>query len=186
MAVIFILELRMEDTRYLLKLYLKSKLKAGRMYHDHIEATGDSQVFLTIRPVIEELEKRYLRSEPSIPDFAELIDYPDYIILLLDDITDDKIQWGRICAIFALAGLMFDDCIKSRQMEHFEKIIDFITWYMQSRQIENWIISQGGWSAVKFGNEDQEATDSQRWVTTLLSFAKNVMSLWQYFSINKL
>ena len=171
----------MEDSRHFLKLYLKSKLRAGRMYHDHIQVSDDSQVFMTILPIIEEFEKRYLSSEPNVPDFAELAESPDCIFQLLDDIIDGEIHWGRICAIFALAGLMIDACIRTKQIEQFEKIIDFVSWYMYSRQIENWIVSQGGWSAFHLGNGNKE---TKKWTSTLLSFTRNVMSLWQYINMD--
>ncbi|XP_076804216.1 uncharacterized protein LOC143448381 isoform X2 [Clavelina lepadiformis] len=60
-----------------------------------------------------------------------------------------EINWGRICALFAIAGGLAIDCVQQGHADLVNKLINYCGEFAQDEGVLKWIHDQGGWEALR-------------------------------------
>ncbi|KAH3720366.1 bcl-2-like protein 1 [Dreissena polymorpha] len=75
---------------------------------------------------------------------------------ILSDLLDQDLNWGRIIAIFAFAGALSVDRMRSNCHRDVENIQDWTCKFMR-KHVELWVAKNNGWNGlVEFQNKPDE------------------------------
>lgn len=145
--------------------YLRFKLRSCITVHKKLglqrlksvsSLTGDPvviQVFTQIRQLADELEKRHPKLYRSVTENVGLQTLTSETVVqnlflaLAHMILGNDITWGRIIALYTVAGSLAMDCVRLGHPEYVLCLVQNMGTLVE-RDVCQWIAQQGGWKTL--------------------------------------
>ena len=67
--------------------------------------------------------------------------------MFAEQLCKNEIHWGKVVALFAMAGAFAVECVQQGHPEYVNKLIDTFGSFV-SKNLVAWIARQGGWVIV--------------------------------------
>ena len=112
-----------------------------------IQNYENSAIVMRVKQSCDEITSRFRKTYRTF-DFINLLNSNEVMICFLHQLTIEPIQWNAIFSILSAAKLMFDASVNHEQSFRIHEIVDKITCFMISNNIESWIKKSGGWRCL--------------------------------------
>nr|XP_043893519.1 bcl-2-like protein 1 isoform X3 [Solea senegalensis] len=103
-----------------------------------------------LRDSANEFELRYARAFSDLHNQLHITPATAYQSFenVMDEVFRDGVNWGRIIGLFAFGGALSVECVEKEMSPLVGRIAEWMTVYLDNN-IQPWIESQGGWTAVE-------------------------------------
>uniref|UniRef100_A0A1I8H8A7 BCL domain-containing protein n=1 Tax=Macrostomum lignano TaxID=282301 RepID=A0A1I8H8A7_9PLAT len=134
--------------------YVNHRLRrSGALTQRQLDALGPpaeySEVGEELRLVGEELETMYpdlfnnVHRQLNLAMHSEEVSRRTFV-MFCDQLCRDSIHWGKVVALFAMAGAFAADCASQGHLDYAQKIVDAFGAFVATR-LCTWLTEQGGW-----------------------------------------
>ncbi|KAG8181503.1 hypothetical protein JTE90_018741 [Oedothorax gibbosus] len=158
-------QLVVEQAKSLAGKYLRYKLRGCSLLHkklglqrlksvSHLSSStpwSSSEVALEIRELGLEMERTHPELYQSVLENVGLFSLPsesgvqNLLSALAQELfREGPITWGRVVALYVLAGALAVDCVKLGHPEFVLGLVGVVGSCVE-RDLGNWIVQQGGW-----------------------------------------
>ncbi|KFM81480.1 bcl-2-related ovarian killer protein-like [Stegodyphus dumicola] len=161
-------QLVVEQAKSLCGKYLRSKLRSCALLHkklglqrlksvSHLPSSAlwsSAEVALELRELGLEMERSHPELFQSVLENVGLYSLPSECgvqnllhALAAELFREGRVTWGRIVALYAMAGALAVDCVKLGHPEFVLGLVQVVGNCVE-RDLGSWIIQQGGWTAL--------------------------------------
>ncbi|GIY51136.1 bcl-2-related ovarian killer protein homolog A [Caerostris darwini] len=161
-------QLIVEQAKSLCGKYLRAKLRNCALLHkklglqrlksvSHLPSStpwSSAEVALELRELGLEMERTHPELFQSVIENVGLYSLPSeggvqnlLHALAVELFREGHVTWGRIVALYAMAGALAVDCVKLGHPEFVLGLVQVVGNCVE-RDLGNWIIQQGGWASL--------------------------------------
>ncbi|XP_063073564.1 bcl-2-related ovarian killer protein homolog B-like [Engraulis encrasicolus] len=122
--------------------------------YEHLKSSGTpEEVFAVLLKLSDEMESlcpymyRDIAKQMNIQLDVENV-VADAFFTLAMDITASGVTWGKVVAIYALAGALAVDCVYQGQTAMIYAIVDSMGVFTY-KYLSPWLLHRGGWGVLK-------------------------------------
>ena len=153
-----------QQSKVLVQEYIYQRLKKQNLLTMKAEIRGAtarySDVSLEIQVIGGELEKLYPDLYSSVSKQVNVTVSTDVIVRktfasLAEQLFKTSITWGKVVALFSLAGAFAVDCVSEGHPNYVTAVVDSFTEAVRTH-LDMWIIRQGGWVSDKKQQQQQQ------------------------------
>ena len=145
-----------EESRDLVRDYIYTRLTNAGLTHRKFRpaSVGDhdkeyTEVSQQILAIGEALEHRYPELYRNISRQLNMTMSSEEMVRrtytsVAELICKGELHWGKVIALFAMAGGFAIDCVQQGHPEYANKIVDCFGVFV-SKNLSEWLVEQGGW-----------------------------------------
>ncbi|KAG5280183.1 hypothetical protein AALO_G00085940 [Alosa alosa] len=178
------------QTKALCIEYIYSRLaREGLIFpvveYEHLKSSGTPEdVFAVLLKLGDELESmgpfiyRDVAKQLNIlVDVESMVS--DAFFTVAMEISSSGMTWGKVVAVYALAGALAVDCVRQGHTDMIYTIVDSMGVFAY-KGLAPWLIQQGGWVEITNCIVKPSPDLQSYWLNNIIIFWRN---LWQIFFI---
>ncbi|XP_042897317.1 bcl-2-related ovarian killer protein homolog A [Parasteatoda tepidariorum] len=175
-----------EQAKSLCSKYLRFKLKNCKKLGLQRLKWPPAELVFELRELGMEMERNHPELYQSVTENVGLYSLPsEYAVqnllstLATELFRDRHVTWGRIVALYVLAGALAVDCVKLGRPEYVLGLVQAVGNSIE-KDLANWIIQQGGWGTLTTRFKKNSTLQSQRFLITSIVLI-SIFAVFYYF-----